>query len=105
MAANASCGVWSTEKVAMKFWCFMMRSSCRRTRRQEARVLALERLGYTAAPALRNGLGSGIGEDILFVSLQPIEDSLRYRLGRGFRYLEASGHIGVNRAQEYAVDR
>src|SRR5580692_3580663 len=46
--------------------------------RHEARVLALERLGYATAPALRDGLENGIGEDILFVSLQPIEDALRH---------------------------
>ncbi len=69
---------------ASRSWCAIPASSIRNLRnnrralRHEACVLALERLGYTAAPALRNGLGSGVGEDILFVSLQPIEDSLRH---------------------------
>ena len=88
MAAKASCGVSSTEMVVVKFCVFMSRSSSflgsipnlrknRRALRHEACVLALERLGYASAPAISDGLGSGIREDILFLILQPIEDALR----------------------------
>src|SRR5262249_17014203 len=56
----------------------------------ESCELALERFGYASAPALGQGLGRGIRENILFAFLQPIEDALRRGLGRGLRYLEAS---------------
>src|SRR5215472_12782314 len=55
----------------------------------EGGVLALELLRYASAPALGHGLGRGIGEDILFPFLQPIEDAQRRGLWRRLRYLEA----------------
>jgi hypothetical protein len=59
-------------------------SKIRRALLHESRVLALERLGYASAPAVRHGLGRGIGEDIFFPFLQPIEDARRRRLGEAF---------------------
>src|ERR1700716_4661750 len=64
----------------------------------ERRILALERLGHTAAPALSQGLCHGIGEDILLPSLQSVQDAFRDGLRRALRYFEAPGHIGVHRA-------
>ena len=64
----------------------------------ESCELALEPLCYTSAPALRDGLGRRIGEDILFAFLQPIEDAPRRGLGGRLRYLEAPVHISVDRA-------
>ena len=40
-------------------------------------VLALERLGGTGAPSLSDGLGIGIGKDVVFSFLQSIEDASR----------------------------
>ena len=49
--------------------------------RHEGLELALERLGHAHAPALGDGQGRGIGEDVLVAFLQAIEDALRRRLG------------------------
>src|ERR1022692_913200 len=47
--------------------------------------LTFERLDYSIAPALGDGRGCRIGEDILFTFFQPVEDALRRGLGRGLR--------------------
>src|SRR5215510_9409090 len=66
---------------------------------------ALERLGSTGAPALGDGLRIRIGKDVLFSFLQSVEDASRRELGRGFRYVEASGHVGVDGTWEHGVNR
>src|SRR6266508_6992450 len=66
---------------------------------QERRILALERLGHTAAPAVRHGLRHGIGEDVLLLVLHSVEDASRDGLRRGLRYVEASGHVRVHGAE------
>jgi hypothetical protein len=45
--------------------------------RQECDELSLECLGHALAPPLGDRQGRGIGEDVLFVSLEAIENSLR----------------------------
>src|SRR5260370_19063845 len=76
----------------------------RRAPGHEGCELALESLDYASAPALGYGLGCGIGENILFPFLQPIEDPQRRGLGRGLRYLEAAVHVCVCRAQDDGMD-
>src|SRR6266550_478541 len=44
---------------------------------RERRQLALERLGHAVAPALSQGLGHGIGEDVLLFFLDGVEDGSR----------------------------
>jgi len=73
--------------------------------RHESCELALEGLGYASAPALRDGLGHRIGEDFLFSFLQPIEDAYSGGLGRGFHYLGAAVHIGVDGAEDDGMHR
>src|SRR5437879_9157415 len=71
---------------------------CRGLRREHCE-LAFERLAYTCAPTLGDGQRRGIGKDILFAFLQPIEDVPRRGFRRHLRYVEAAVHIGVKRAQ------
>ena len=83
----------------------------RRALRHKRREMALERLAYAIAPAVRDGLRRRIGEDILFASpvhrrcpAQRINGqnspSARKvacsRLGRRLRYVEAAVHLGVD---------
>jgi hypothetical protein len=71
--------------------------SCRVVRRlEQRRILALERLGRAAAPALSHGLRHGIGEDVLLPVLHSVEDGSCHGPRRGLRDVEASGHIGVH---------
>src|SRR5580658_5258635 len=116
MAPKTSCGVLSTENVVVKLGFFMaccpfcryLHENCRGHEDfsgHKTCVLTLERLGYASAPALRDGLRRWIREDVLFTILQPIEDAHCDGFRRGLRYLEASGHVGVNRAKKDAVDR
>src|SRR6266700_1013517 len=70
---------------------------------QQRRVLALERLGRTAAPALRHRRSHRIGEDLVLPVLQTLEDCARDRLARGLRDVEASGHVRVGRAGQDGV--
>src|ERR1022692_3246821 len=60
----------------------------------ERRVLALEGLDRTAAPAFGQGLRRGIGEDVFLSVLHPVEDGPRDGLRRGLGYVEAPGHVG-----------
>jgi len=76
---------------------------CRGLRRENCE-LALECLAYTCAPTLGDGQRRGIGKDILFAFLQPIEDFPRRGFRRHLRYVEAAVHIGVNRAQNDGMD-
>src|SRR5215472_8086981 len=80
-------GTWL--KIRRRFAALFWHESCE---------LTLELLGYASAPTLGHGLRRGIGEDILFPFLQPIEDAQRRGLGRRLRYLEASVHVGVDGA-------
>src|SRR5258706_4563116 len=66
--------------------------------RHESCELALERLGYTSAPAFGDGHGRGVWKDLLFAFFHPVEDTLRRRLGRGLRDLKAAVHICVDSA-------
>ena len=66
--------------------------------------LMLECLDYAIAPALGDGLGRGIREDVLFPFLESIEDAQRRRLHRGLRDIEAAVHVGVGRADDDGVD-
>src|SRR6266478_3175731 len=77
----------------------------RRALRHESCELALERLGYAGAPPLRDRLGHGIGEDVLFASLQAVEDASRRGLGRDLGYVEPPVHIGVDGPQEDGMNR
>jgi hypothetical protein len=67
------------------------------TLRQESCELAFESLCDPGAPALGDGLGRGVGEDLLFAFFQSIEDACSRRFGRDFRYVEAAVHVGVDR--------
>jgi hypothetical protein len=111
MALKASSGVWSTERQCetvilhglLSFLSLLTREPPRSAEgklRTGARELLLRQC---ASPRQRPG--RGVGENILFPLLQPIEDALCRGLGRGLRYLEASGHIGVDGAQENGMDR
>src|SRR6266700_6479506 len=83
----------------------LLSSLVRRARRYETGKLALQRLECTVAPAVCDGLRCGVGEDLLFAPLQAVEDSLCGRCGRGFRNLETTVHVGVDRAQHDGMDR
>src|SRR5579864_1175014 len=95
--------MFSPSHLGLKFWdrC----STIRCVRRHESCELAFEGLAYASAPALSNGLGRGIGEDVLVPFFQAIEDALRRGFGRGLRYIEATVHVGVDGADEDGVDR
>ena len=64
--------------------------------RHETCELALERLDCASAPARGEGLGRGVGKDVVFAFFQSIEDTLRSRLGRGLWYVEAAVHICID---------
>src|SRR6267142_2837718 len=89
------------------FSCRQLRRSliAGRPLRHESGELALKRLGYPSAPALRDGPGRGIGEDLLFAFFQAVEDAYGYGLSRDFRYVEAAVHIGVHGAEDDCMDR
>src|SRR6266853_3403745 len=76
-----------------------------RAPRHESCELAFERLGHAVVPTRRDGLGRGVGEDILLAFFQAIEDAHRRGLGRSLRYLEAAVHICVDWAQHHGMDR
>ena len=58
-----------------------LRSSRSRRRLRERRTLAFERLDRAVAPAVGQGMGHGIGEDVLLPVVDSIEDGPRDRLG------------------------
>src|SRR5215469_1082205 len=66
--------------------------------------LALKRLGYTVAPALRDGLRHWVGEDVFLAFFDSIEDASRDGLRRRLGYIEVPNHIGVHRAGENGVN-
>src|SRR5215470_20385939 len=70
----------------------------------ERRILALERLGGSAAPALRHGLCHGIGENVLLSFLHSVEDGLRNGLRRGISDVVSSRHIRVHGAEQGRVN-
>src|SRR5262250_529004 len=70
--------------------------SFRHVLRDEDCLLVFERLGYTVAPAVSDGLGHGIRENLLFASFEAIEDGHCDGLGRSFREIDAPGHIGID---------
>src|SRR4029077_20328827 len=70
----------------------------------ESRKLALERLGRARVPCLSDGFGRRIGEDLLFPSLHSIENARCRGLGRGFRYLKTTIHIGVDGTENDGTD-
>src|ERR1700690_481092 len=78
--------------------------SLMRARLHEPCKLTFHRLDRAVPPALGDRLGRGIGKDILFAFLEPVEDPLRCGLDRGLRYLEAAGHIGVGGTDDDGVD-
>ena len=84
---------------------FAVLCGTRRIVRRECCELALKRLAHSGAPALGDGLGRGIGEDVLFAFFQSIEDACSRRFGRDFRYVEAAVHVGVDRPQDDSMDR
>src|SRR5215472_11071087 len=52
------------------------------SRPDELRVLQLQRLDGTAAPAVGDGLRERVGEDVFLVLLHPVEDTAGDGLGR-----------------------
>src|SRR5260370_39135705 len=77
----------------------------RRALRHESCELALKRLDYAGAPALRDRLGRGIGEDVLVAFLQAVEDASRRGLVRELGYVEPSVQVGVDGGQDVGMDR
>ncbi len=71
---------------------------------QERSVLALKRLGRPRVPAVGEGQGQGIGEDVLLALADPVEDALRDGLGRSLRDVEGADHVGVHRPGQHGVD-
>jgi hypothetical protein len=67
--------------------------------------LAFERLCHAGAPALGDGLGCGIGEDLLFTPFQSVEDAFRGSRGCGLWNVEAAVHVGVDGAEDDGVNR
>src|SRR5438034_8447057 len=65
---------------------------CRGLRREHCE-LAFERLAYTCAPTLGDGQRRGIGKDILFAFLQPIEDVPSPRVGAQVRSEEHTSEL------------
>src|SRR5579859_935840 len=127
MAAKASSGVWSTEKVVVKFWLLMVLSRsryaglvvvcrCRRSavprrtggtgrcscgfgrRIGESRKLTLERLEGAATPRRSQRRRHGIREDLLLAVRHAVEDGAGDGLRGGLRDGEVSGHLGIHGA-------
>src|SRR5579859_4338366 len=65
---------------------------------QQGGILALKLLDRTAAPALCQGLRHGVGKDFFLSLLYPVEDGSRDGLWRSLRYVQGSGHLGINRS-------
>src|SRR5271154_667389 len=78
------------------FASFATSSQNRRSLRHEACELALQRLGCAIAPIRGDGLGRGVGKNFVFALFQTIENTLRRRLGRCLRYIEAAVHIRID---------
>src|SRR5262249_40425567 len=79
---------------------FVRLCNTRRTLRHESFELLFKPLNYTNSPALGNGLRRGIGKYVLLSILQAIEDAARCGFGRGFGYLEAAIHVGVDGSED-----
>src|SRR4029077_5816098 len=75
-----------------------------RTRWHEGRELPLQGLCRTIAPALRDGLRGGIGEDVLLATPEAIENAPRRRLGRRLRDVECPVHVRVDGPENDRVD-
>src|SRR5580658_5327977 len=73
--------------------------------RHETCELTLHRLDRTVAPGISDGRRRRIGKDLVFATLQSVENAGCRGLRRCLRYLEASVHLRVDGAEHDRVDR
>src|SRR5262245_17789858 len=78
------------------------RSGVRRVVGLHGPHLALE-CRWVVAPRLVSALGHRVGEDVLLVGREPVEDGGRHVGRAGLRDVEAADHVGVHRAREDAM--
>jgi DNA-binding LacI/PurR family transcriptional regulator len=70
----------------------------------QLRELAFEGLDGAVAPAVGEGLGHGIGEDVLLTPVHRVEDGARDGLRGGLRDVEVPGHVGIGGPDQDGVD-